>query len=382
MSKYDIIFSKFTIFEKLAAINPPPFPPNIDLETLAVLRELISAHRALAELKGAAKTIPNEGILISTLALQEAQDSSAVENIVTTQDALYKHRLQPEKADIASKEVARYAESLIIGFEQVQQSSSLTTNTILRIQRQLEHNQAGYRKLPGVVLRNQQTGETVFEPPSPEHIPALMSRLEAFIHDDELALDPLVKMALIHHQFETIHPFYDGNGRTGRIINILYLVKTGQLDTPILYLSRYINQTKDQYYTLLQEARTTDNWESWLLYMIRGVTLTARSTLTLIEQVTRLLQTYKHHIRRQHKFYSQNLINNIFRHPYTKVAFLENDLQISRATATRYLDALADDGILIKAKLGRVNYYINQRLVSLLFDLPAVLPEPKTTQPR
>jgi Fic family protein len=345
------------------------FPPAGSLETDAVLRALVSAHRYLAELKGVARTIPNEGLLISTLSLQEAQSSSEIENIITTQDALYKYQIQPQNADPASKEVAHYAAGLDIGFHQVRDSGLLTLNTILAVQAVLEGNDAGFRKTPGTVLKNEQTGEVVYEPPSPELVPGMMATLERFIHDDS-KLDPLVRMALIHHQFETIHPFYDGNGRTGRIVNILYLVKEGLLDMPILYLSRYISQTKSAYYQGLQQVRDNQDWEPWLVYMLHGVAVTARHTTRLIEGIWALLQQSKQRIRKDYRFYSQDLINNIFRHPYTKVAFLEHDLAVSRATATRYLDALATNGILHKHRLGRENYYINAALVELLFNLP------------
>jgi Fic family protein len=345
------------------------FPPEISLETEPVLRALVLAHRHLAELKGVARTIPNEGLLISTLSLQEAQSSSEIENIITTQDALYKYQIQPQRADPVSKEVAHYVEGLDIGFQQVRQTGLLTLNTILAVQAMLEGNDAGLRKTSGTVLKNELTGEVVYEPPSPEQLPELMNVLERFIHDKS-ELDPLVRMALIHHQFESIHPFYDGNGRTGRIINILYLVKEGLLDTPILYLSRYISQNKSRYYQGLQQVRDNNDWEQWLLYMLRSVAVTARHTTRLIEDIRDLLQQHKQSIRTDYRFYSQDLINNIFRHPYTKVAFLERDLGVSRATATRYLDTLAMDGILQKHKLGRENYYINHALVNLLFNLP------------
>ena len=345
-------------------------PPTEELETPAVLRALVDAHRRLAELKGVAKAIPNEGILISTLSLQEAQSSSEIENIITTQDALYKQELQTAVSDPVAKEVAYYAAALRSGFDKVKQQDTLTLNTIMEVQQTLEGNSAGFRKTPGTVLRNDRTGEVVFEPPSPELVPQLMSDLELFMNTSQ-KLDPLVCMALIHHQFETIHPFYDGNGRTGRIINILYLVLTGLLDTPILYLSRFINQTKDEYYTELQKARDTNEWEGWLLYMLRGVSSTALHTIDLVQKIQKLLIMLKKEIRRKHKFYSQELINNLFRHPYTKVAFLENDLGVSRATATRYLNALADDGILQKHKLGRESFYTNHALIDVLFNKPS-----------
>ena len=350
------------------------FPPEGVLESKAVLRALVLAHRYLAELKGIAHTMPNEGLLVSTLSLQEAQSSSEIENIITTQDALFKYQIQPDNAGPVSKEVAHYVEGLNTGFLRVRNEGVLTLNTILDVQAELEGNDAGFRKISGTVLKNDLTGEVVYEPPSPEKVPELMSSLETFIHSDS-ELDPLVCMALIHHQFESIHPFYDGNGRSGRIINILYLVKEDLLETPILYLSRYISQTKSEYYAALQLVRDENDWEQWLLYMLRGVALTARHTTHLIERIRTLLQQYKQRIRNDYKFYSQDLINNIFRHPYTKVAFLERDVGVSRATASRYLNRLASDGILQKHKMGNENYYINHALADLLFNLPELSEE-------
>ncbi len=353
----------------MSTYAPAAFPPTQMLETDAVLRALVPAHRHLAELKGLARSIPNEGLLVSTLSLQEAQSSSEIENVITTQDALYKYQIQPQTADPVSKEVAHYAGGLETGFRQVRASGLLTLNTILAVQAELEGNDAGFRKTPGTVLKNEQTGAVVYEPPQPLLVPDLMAELERFMHADS-PLDPLVKMALIHHQFETIHPFYDGNGRTGRIVNILYLVKEQLLDTPILYLSRYISQTKVEYYRGLQQVRDNNSWEDWLVYMLRGVAVTARHTSGLVQSIGLLLQQHKQRIRRDYRFYSQDLINNIFRHPYTKVAFLERDLKVSRATASRYLDALAQDGVLSKHRLGRENYYMNDELVALLFNMP------------
>lgn len=344
-------------------------PSTRDLETEPVLRELVSAHRYLAELKGVAQTLPNEGLLISTLTLQEAQSSSEIENIITTQDALFKQQVQPTSKDPVSKEVSRYAQGLSAGFSLVRGTGLLTLRTIQRIQAELEGNDAGFRKVPGTVLQNERTGEVVFEPPAPELIQDMMTDLERFIHNDN-DLDPLVRMAIMHHRFETIHPFYDGNGRTGRICNILYLVKEGLLDTPILYLSRYISQTKPEYYNLLQQTRGMQDWEAWLIYMLRGVAVTARHATKLVTSIRDLVQKTKHQIRDEHKFYSQELINNIFSHPYTKVEFLRKDLGVARPTATRYLDALSKGGVLVKNRLGRENYYVNHALVDLLFQMP------------
>jgi cell filamentation protein, protein adenylyltransferase len=348
----------------------PKFPPpQSDLETPQVLRQLIRAHRSLAELKGIARTMPNPGLLLSTLSLQEAQSSSEIENIITTQDALFRQRIQPEKADAASKEVARYVQALLLGLRRINEHGVLSLRAVREIQSELDGNSAGFRKLPGTVLQNDQTGELIFAPPDPDRLPALLSELEQFLNQPQ-QLDPLVCMALAHHRFETIHPFYDGNGRTGRILNVLYLVKEGLLDQPILYLSRYINQTKNEYYRLLQASREDGDWESWLLYVLRGVDLTAQHTTGMVKSIGDLLLQTKHQIRSQFRFYSQDLINSIFQHPYTKIAFLEADLQVSRQTAARYLDALVEGGVLTRSKLGRVNYYVNHRLVDLLFHPP------------
>jgi Fic family protein len=238
-------------------------------ETTAILKKLGEASRQLAELKGVASSIPHQGILINTLGLQEAKDSSAIENIVTTHDELFRDAAFPDVASSpATKEVARYRQALRVGFDEVVARRLLTTSHILRIQAELEQNDAGFRKLPGTVLKNG-AGQVVYTPPQdPAEIVALMGDLERFINDDDLfEADPLIKMSLIHHQFERIHPFYDGNGRTGRIVCVLYLVKQGLLDSPVLYLSRYIVRTKSEYYRLLQDVHDRDGWEAWVLYM-------------------------------------------------------------------------------------------------------------------
>lgn len=235
------------------------------------------------------------------------------------------------------------------------------------IQRELERNHAGFRKLPGTALKDG-AGRTVYTPPQePDAIVALMRDLEQAINDpDAVPVDPLIKMALIHHQFESIHPFYDGNGRTGRILNVLYLVKEGLLDIPVLYLSRHIVQTKAEYYRLLQAVRDHDAWEDWVLYMLEAVEQTAQQTVKTVVAIRDALFDYKHRIREQHKFYSQDLINSLFMHPYTKIEFMQNDLQVSRLTATKYLETLTESGFLEKQKIGRSNYYINHALTRIL----------------
>jgi Fic family protein len=340
-------------------------------ETPAILKKLTLASRKLAELKGVAASIPNQGILINTLGMQEAKDSSAIENIVTTHDELFQDDLFPENlANPAAKEVLRYRQALRVGFDQVRQSGLLTANHIIEIHAELEQNNAGFRKLPGTALKNG-AGETVYTPPQdPESIVALMRDLERFINDDGdgeiFAADPLIKMVLIHHQFESIHPFYDGNGRTGRILNVLYLVKEGLLEIPVLYLSRYIVRTKPDYYRLLQSVRENDHWEEWVYYMLTAIESTAGDTIETIQAIRVALLDMKHRIRARYKFYSQDLINNLFTHPYTKIEFIEHDLKVSRLTATKYLDALTAGGFLQKHKKGRSNYYINLALNAIL----------------
>ena len=350
--------------------------PASRFETAAILARLTTASRQLAELKGVASSIPNEAILINTLGLQEAKDSSAIENIVTTHDELFQHAGLDDAASGPAKEVARYREALRVGFDLVNSTSLLTNNHILSIQAQLEENRAGFRTLPGTVLRSNR-GDVVYTPPEPPDIVQLMTDLERFINDDTIfAADPLVKMALVHHQFESIHPFYDGNGRTGRIICVLYLVKQRLLHIPVLYLSRYIVRTKGEYYRLLQTVRDEDTWEAWVLYMLAAVEDTARQGIATIQAIKDALLQVKHDIRRRHKFYSQDLINNLFLHPYTKIDFLKDDLGVTRLTATRYLDALVADGTLDKRKIGRSNYYINRRLCAILTGAAMTEPGP------
>ena len=347
-----------------------PLPILQELETKAVLKKLAKAHRALAELKGSITSIPNEAIILETLTLREARESSAIENIISTFDEVYQSNLVSNIfASPAAKEVHQYAAALKKGFELVKQQQLLTNNHILQIQEVVEQNRAGFRKLPGTKLMNDKTGEVVYTPPQDyDTIVNLMNNLEIFINNDEMMdVDPLVKMAVIHHQFESIHPFYDGNGRTGRIINILYLVQKGLLHLPILYLSKYIIQHKNDYYRLLQVVRDHQHWEEWIMFMLDGIEKTASDTVILIAAIKNLMQQYKQHIRSNYpKLYSQDLLNNLFKYPYTKIEFLQADLHISRSTAIRYLDILVKEGILVKHKIGRDNFYLNAALFGLL----------------
>lgn len=347
-----------------------PLPIKQDVETNAVLKKLVQAHRALAELKGIITSIPNQSILLETLTLREARESSAIENIISTFDEVYQSNLFSNIfASPAAKEVHQYAAALKKGFQLVKQHQLLTINHILQIQEVVEQNSAGFRKLPGTKLMNDKTGKVVYTPPQDlDTIVSLMNNLETFINDDKMMeADPLIKMAIIHHQFESIHPFYDGNGRTGRIINILYLVQKGLLHLPVLYLSQYIIKHKSDYYRLLQEVREEGEWEEWILFMLNGIEKTAAASVTLITSIKELMQHYKQQIRSNHsKLYSQGLLNNLFKYPYTKIEFLQNDLQISRSTAIRYLDTLVKAGFLTKHKVGRDNFFLNTKLFELL----------------
>lgn len=345
--------------------------PDIELwETRKVLKKAAEAHRFLAELKGIAASIPNEAILINTLSLQEAKNSSEIENIVTTHDELYKASLfEVALINPATKEVQDYAIALKQSFATVRRTKTVRLHDILLVQQHLEQNNAGLRRLPGTNLKNANTGEVVYTPPqNSRDIASLMDNLVQYINDDELcSADPLVKMAIIHHQFESIHPFYDGNGRTGRIINILYLVAQDLLNLPILYLSRFITQHKADYYSLLQSVRDTGNWEPWLIYMLNGVIDTAKNTITLITQIKLMMADVKQRMKKQlPKIYRQDLLNNMFHHPYTKIEFVIDELSVTRITATKYLDQLVEQGFLRKQRIGRANYYINEPLYALL----------------
>jgi Fic family protein len=358
--------------------NIPTLPLPYDLETVAVLRQLSKANRKLAELKGIARTIPNENILISSLTLQEAKDSSAVENIVTTQDDLYKAGLNDKLSFLnpATKEVLRYREAIFEGFKLVRKNKILSNNVIKKVQELVKLNDAGFLVSPSKALVNQSDGSIIYIPPQDiDEVNKQMQNLEVFINDpNACSLDPLIKMAIIHHQFESIHPFGDGNGRTGRIINILYLVITDLLDLPILYLSRYITHHKNEYYSLLQAIRdkNTENakeWEAWVVFMLKGVEETSANTIELVKGISQLMAEYKNILRPLFdKAYKHELINNLFFHPYTKIEYMQNDMMVQRKTAAKYLEKIVETGLLEKVKKGRENYYINVKLCKLFLN--------------
>lgn len=355
----------------------PNLPLAYDFETKAVLKQVNAANRCLAELKGIAQTIPNENILLSTLVLQEALASSAVENIVTTSDELYKADLNIKGhiSNAATKEVLWYREAMTTGFKLAREKRILCLNDIIAIQQVLERNSAGFRKVPGTVLKSS-SGEVVYTPPQEyKEVERLMLNLETYINDNNRHdVDPLIKLAVIHHQFESIHPFYDGNGRTGRILIILYLIINDLLDFPILYLSRYITNNKGAYYRLIQNIRdkNVDNfeeWEQWILFMLKGVEVTASQTIELVKQISSLMMEYKNILRPIFgQQYKHELLNNLFFHPYTKIEYMEKDMMVQRKTATKYLEMIVETGLLKKIRLGRYNYYINTKLMDLFIS--------------
>lgn len=344
-------------------------PPMVDLETTIILKKLVEARSHLAELKGLSQTIPNQQVLVNTLSLQEAKDSSEIENIITTTDEVFSAAMNTSNhSTSATKEVLRYSQALQTGFLGLKKRGSISRTALLEMQEIIEQNQAGFRKLPGTALMNDRTGEVVYRPPEPQHIDDLMDNLLKIINDPGAwDVDPLIKMSALHYQFESIHPFYDGNGRTGRILNILYLVREGLLDMPVLYLSRFINQNKDKYYALLQDVREQNAWEQWILYMLEGVSRTAGMTCRMVTAIRDAMQNYKHIIRENHpKIYSQDLINNLFFYPYTKIEFLQKDLGVSYLTSRKYLEMLANDGLLQKTTIMRTSYYVNKALMDIL----------------
>lgn len=346
----------------------PLLPPDHDVETRAVLKKAISAGRALAELKGLGQTIPNQAILIDSLILQEAKASSEIENIITTNDALFKaFSATTGKIDSATKEVLRYRQALWEGFNALKKRP-LSTNLFVSIFQAIKQSDAGIRMMPGTAIKNMGTGRIVYTPPEGEKIIRdKLNNLEEFIHADD-EIDPLIKLALIHYQFEAIHPFPDGNGRTGRIINILFLAFKGLLDLPVLYLSKYIIERKNDYYILLRSVTEKDEWEPWILYMLDAVEQTALFTKTRITDIRNLLEKNLLFAKKKlpARVFSKELIELIFRQPYTKGEFLVSAGIAERQTAAEYLKELEKIGILHRQKIGRENLYLNVQLYKLL----------------
>ena len=314
-------------------------PPSADCESVAILKQLNKASRALGQLKGEVSKIPNSQILLDTLTLQEAKDSNEIENIVTTEDEIYQASIDETVASVTAKEALNYSNAIKLGLDIVCNKGLLTINDISRIQHIISPNHP-IRKIPGTVLKNPKTQEVVYTPPQHyDDIKPLLDNLERYINVPKFhEIDSLIKMPIIHFQFESIHPYFDGNGRTGRLLNILYLVQQGLLDVPVLYLSSYIIKNKSDYYRLLQDVRTKGSWEEWIVWMLKGVELTAKETIVVVNKVKVLMDDYKKEIRSNFNFYSHDLINIIFKHPYTKNSFLERELKIHRKTASNYLN--------------------------------------------
>jgi Fic family protein len=347
--------------------NLPLLPPTVDLETKKILKQVVASSRALAELKGAGDLIPNQSILLSTLGLQEAKLSSEIENIVTTNDALYRAFADEARdQDPTTKEVLRYNAALWLGYETIRRGRPLSTRLFEEVVQMLKSNNLSVRKLPGTKIANGYR-EVIYTPPEGEDtIRNLLSNLENFLYNYN-DLDPLIKMAVMHYQFEAIHPFTDGNGRTGRILNILYLIETGLLEVPILYLSRYIIQNKSNYYEGLRQVTEEGAWEAWILYLLQGIEQTARATSEKTSSIRSLMETTALKIKTElPKIYRKELVEVLFRQPYCKIKFLELEGIAARQTAASYLKQLEQIGILKGMKQGTELYYLNVSFLELL----------------
>lgn len=345
----------------------PLLPPlNEHIETLAILRACIKARAALAELKQAGELLPNQGLLINLLPLLEAKDSSEIENIVTTTDKLFQFSDDEQNADPATKEALRYRTALREGFMDLKRRP-LCTNTAIEVCSALKGSPMEIRRTPGTTIGNQATGETIYTPPVGEGaIRDLLGNWEQFIHAED-ELDPLIKMAISHYQFEAIHPFFDGNGRTGRILNVLYLINTELLTLPILYLSRYIVQNKADYYRLLNEVTSAGNWEEWILYVLKGVEQTSQWTHQKIIAIRELMENTTAHIKQElPKIYSYELLQVLFEQPYCRISNLTDKNIVQRQTASNYLKQLADIGVVTEVTTGKEKLFVHTKLMRLM----------------
>jgi Fic family protein len=347
--------------------NLPPLPPKVELETRSVLKLCIEARAQLAELKQLGERIPNQSILINTIPLLEAQASSEIENIVTTNDQLFRFAEQGEQqADPATKEALRYRTALKDGFSSLA-SRPLSTATAVAVCRTIKNTDLDIRRVPGTTLANADSGDIIYTPPEGENvIREKLANWETFLHE-ETDLDPLVRMAVAHYQFEAIHPFTDGNGRTGRILNILFLCEQNLISIPVLYLSAYINRNKADYYNLLMSVTTDDNWTDWIEYMLEGVRTTAQDTCYRIDAINNLRHQVSNEIRDSlPKIYSHELVQQLFAQPYTRISNIVNAGVAKRQTASTYLQALCDVGILEEHALGKEKLFLFPRLVEVL----------------
>ncbi len=346
----------------------PLLPPQVEIENTLILKKTISASRALSELKGAITNLPNPTLFIDTINLQEAQASSAIENIITTQDELFKASITEKKNENpATKEVMHYKNALWYGVEQIEKRPILTTNLFIALVQIIKENQSAIRNAPGTQLKNPLTNTVVYTPPEGENvIREQLKNLEDFIHAED-TIDPLVKMAIIHYQFEAIHPFFDGNGRTGRIILLLYLKLTGLLDLPALFLSNYIMQHKAEYYTNLKKVTEEGNWQDWIMYMLDMVEQTALKGRNQITEIENLMNTMSAEIQQKlPKIYSKDLMEELFRLPYTKRNQLEKAGLGNLKTVGNYLKELENQGFLKSEQLGKEKLYLNFRLLEVL----------------
>lgn len=345
----------------------PKLPPANEIETKSVLKACIEARSALAELKTAGRLIPNQTVLINIIPLLEAKDSSAIENIVTTTDKLFKYADRDTKSlDPDTKETLRYRSALKRGFDLIK-GRPLSTNTAIEVCSVIKDKQMDIRKVPGTALAGDVSGKVIYTPPSGERvIRDFLSNWENFLHQ-ETSVDPLIRMAVGHYQFEAIHPFTDGNGRTGRILNVLYLNQEGLLTSPILYLSRYITAQKNDYYRLLLEVTKDRNWESWILYVLDAVVNTCKWTVSKIEGIRALSEEITEIIKsKAPKVYSRELVELIFNQPYCRINNLIEAGIAQRQTASVYLKTLCDLGILQEISEGRDKIFLNPRMIDLL----------------
>lgn len=344
----------------------PGLPPKTALDSKPILKACILARAALAELKQAGQLLPNQGLLINLLPLLEAKDSSEIENIVTTTDRLFKFSAEDSKADPMTKEALRYRTALNTGYQELG-IKPLCTNTAVEICSTIKGMQMDIRKVPGTTLTNQQTGEVIYTPPAGENVlRKLLTDWENFLHADD-DIDPLIKMAVAHYQFEAIHPFIDGNGRAGRVLNVLYLINAGLLTLPILYLSRYIVQNKQDYYRLLTEVTKDQAWEEWILYMLKGVEQTSIWTTNKIEAVRKLVEHTSEFIKENlPKIYSHELVQVIFEQPYCRINNLVDNDIAKRQTASTYLKKLCKLGVLKEIQYGKEKLFVHPKLIQLM----------------
>lgn len=348
--------------------NLPDLPPKTDIESKSILKKVISASRALSELKGAITNLPNPLLFIDTVNLEEAQASTAIENIITTQEEVFEATIAERRIENpATKEVIHYKDALWYGLEQIEKKGMITTRLFIHLMQIIKENQTEIRNLPGTQLKNPITGKVTYTPPIGESlIRDKLKALEKFINIDG-DLDPLIKLALIHYQFEAIHPFFDGNGRTGRIVLLLYLKLSGLMDMPALYLSSYILKNKTEYYTHLRRVTEKNDWEGWILYMLNMVEITAKHSRNRIAKIEQLMKFMGEEIQHElPKIYSKDLLEILFRLPYTKRGVLEKAGIGNTKTSGNYLNTLEDKGFLRSTMVGKEKLYINFRLMEIL----------------